>query len=98
MPRSLAWLFPEVALGALDPARDARFILARVLESGTLADVAWCVQRYGLVRIHEFFRDEGDPTLSPRTIALWRAALDARGESWKTSPRSHLDKAAPWLS
>jgi hypothetical protein len=61
-----------------------------------MRDVAWCIRHYGLPRIHRFFRDEGDPSLTPRTIALWRVALDARDEAWAVSPRSRLHSAAPW--
>lgn len=71
-------------------------VIARVLERGRLADVAICVRTYGLGRIHRFFRDEGDPELTPRTIALWRLVLGAREEPWATSPRSRLTNVAPW--
>jgi hypothetical protein len=96
LPRSLAWLFPEIDLRVIVPDRDARFILARVLESGRMEDVAWCVQHYGYDRIHLFFREEGDPSLSPKTVALWRLVLDARSEPWATSRRSRLRSVAPW--
>jgi hypothetical protein len=92
----MAWLFPEHPVSALDPERDYRVILSRVLEHGRMVEVRWCVTRYGLPRIHRFLRDEGHPELSPRTIALWRAALKANDEVWKTSRRSQLRSAAPW--
>jgi hypothetical protein len=96
LPKSFAPLFPEVDLHRIDPERDARFVLARVLEKGLMADVAWCVRQYGFDRIHRFFRDEGDPTISPRTIAAWRLVLDARNEPWAESRRSRLRNVAPW--
>ena len=96
MPQSLAWLFPEYEIGDLDPERDARLILARVLEQGRLLEVRWAAQHYGLARIHRFFRDEAPAELSPRTIALWRVALKAKHEPWTTSRRSRLRSAAPW--
>jgi len=94
--RDLAWLFPEHELSNLDLRRDSRLILARVLEHGRLRDVRWCVRQYGLPRIHRFFREESHPEISPRTIALWRAALNAHGETWTRSRRSLLSSAAPW--
>jgi hypothetical protein len=96
LPSSMSWLFPETDRRSIDVDRDARYILARVLEFGRMVDVAWCVRRYGYDRIRTFFRDEGDPSLSPKTIALWRLALDARNETWATSRRSRLHKVAPW--
>lgn len=96
LPRSLAWLFPEHRLARLDPERDARLILARALEQGRLVDVRWCVQHYGLQRIHQFLRDEAHPEISPKTMALWRAALNAQEERWRRPRRSRLHSAAPW--
>jgi hypothetical protein len=96
IPQSLAWLFPEYLPSGLDPKRDARLILARVLEHGRLQDVRWCVRRYGFERIHHFFRAEAHPEISEKTIALWRAVLNAKHEEWTRSRRSRLRSAAPW--
>jgi hypothetical protein len=96
LPASMMWLFPDLDRASIVPERDARYVLARVLERGRMRDVAWCIRHYGVARIHRFFRDEGDPSLTPRTIALWRVALDARDEAWAESPRSRLRSAAPW--
>ena len=96
LPRFLAPLFPEVSLRKIDAERDARFVLARVLESGRMDDVAWCMRRYGLGRIRTFFREEGDPSLSRKTIALWRLVLDERTEPWATSRRSRVRNIVPW--
>jgi hypothetical protein len=49
-----------------------------------------------LPRIHRFFREESHPEISPRTLALWRAALNAHDETWTRSRRSRLSSAAPW--
>jgi len=92
----MAWLFPEVPLRQLDRDRDARLVIARVLERGRLVEVRWCVQRYGLERLHRFFREEAHPEISPKTIALWRLVLDAREERWATPRRSRLASFAPW--
>jgi hypothetical protein len=81
LPSAMSWLFPEADRRTIRVDRDSRYILARVLEFGRMQDVAWC---------------EGDPSLSQKTIALWRIALDARTEKWATSRRSRLHKFAPW--
>ena len=61
-----------------------------------MEDVRWCVKHFGLPRIHRFFREEGHAELSPRTIALWRAALNAKEERWARPRRSRLPNVAPW--
>lgn len=96
IPESLFWLFPEHDAAELDPERDARLMLVRVLEQGRIQDVRWCVQHYGLDRIHRFLRDEGHPELTPPTLALWRAALNAKDEKWARPRRSQLTNVAPW--
>jgi hypothetical protein len=94
----MAWLFPEIDRRAIDVGRDSRYILARILEFGRMEDVAWCVRQYGYNRIRTFFRDEGDPSLSQKTIALWRLVLNAPNETWATPRRSRLHKVAPWAA
>ena len=96
--RTLAWLFPEHQPSRLDPVRDARLIIARVLEQGRMQDVRWCVQHYGLHEIHRFLREAAHPEISDKTIALWREVLDAREEPWRRPRRSQLRNAAPWPS
>lgn len=95
IPDTLAWLFPEHDPRCLDPERDSRLLIARIVEQGRMQDVRWCVHHYGLDRIHRFFR-EGHPELSSRTIALWRAALNAKDEQWTVPRRSRLRSVAPW--
>ena len=95
-PLELGWLFPEYEVRHLDVRRDSRLILARVLEHGRLQDVRWCVQHYGLPAIHCFLRDESHPELSRRTLALWRAVLNAHDETWAEARRSRLGSVAPW--
>lgn len=96
IPNSLAWLFPEHDPRRLDLERDARLILARVLEHGRLDDVRCCVELYGLEGIHEFFRRAAHPEVSQKTVALWRGALKAKGEAWPNSRRSELRNVVPW--
>jgi len=96
LPKALAPLFPDIDLVTLEPTRDSRLILARALEHGTLADVRWCIRRYGLARIRRFFREGGHAELSARTLAFWRVVLNAKEETWAPSRRSRLRSVAPW--
>lgn len=82
--------------GRIDAERDADFVLARVLERGRLEDVRWCMRRYGLPRIHRFFREVGHPELSERTIRFWRLKLRAENETWATSPSWRRNSGVPW--
>ncbi len=91
--RSLFW---DTRIERIDPVRDAEYILARVLEFGRLVDVKWLIRRYGIDRIHDFFRDSGHPELSRRTIGFWRAILRAENETWRSPPEFRRSKAAYW--
>lgn len=93
----MRWLFPEIYTPRLDLDAQADGILARVLEQGGTSEVRWAVHRYGLARIHRFFRDVGHPDLSPRTIQFWRALLHAPDEEWKSPPAWRKSKIAPWI-
>ncbi|MBW2533365.1 MAG: hypothetical protein JRI55_17875 [Deltaproteobacteria bacterium] len=96
IPPAMAWLFPEHEPSRLNAARDKRLILARVLEQGRMQDVRWCVRHYGLSEIHRFFREDAHPEISDKTVALWRVALRARDEHWRSPRRSRLRSVAPW--
>jgi len=86
VPSSLAWLFPELSVARLDPERDRRFILARVLERGRMVDVEWCLKRYGRESIRAFFRESAHTEISPRTRRFWRVVLGAQEEPWPEVP------------
>jgi len=47
IPASSRWIFWDVDPDAIDLARDANGVLARVLERGCLDDVKWLIQTYG---------------------------------------------------
>lgn len=98
LPKRLKWLFWEVNFQALDAMRDADFILARVLEFGRMSDVRWAIRRYGMKRIHRFFREVGHPELSERTTAFWRAVFHAEEESWASPPAWRKNNSAPWIA
>jgi hypothetical protein len=97
LPETLAWLFWDAEVSTIDVHRDANAILARLLERGRFVDVRWAVATYGLAGIHAFLRDVGHPELTPRTLAFWRAALNAKEERWRDPRASRPLNAAPWI-
>jgi hypothetical protein len=97
LPKRMARLFWNVDLAALDPDRDADMVIARVVEHGTHADVQWMLRRYGLERVHAFFRDVGSAEVSDRTVAFWRAVLRAPEERWPRPPAWRKNSSAPWI-
>jgi hypothetical protein len=96
-PRSMKPLFWNVDLDAVDVDRDVDFVLTRVLERGKMADVRWVIRRYGIDRIHRFFRAAPRPELSRRTLQFWRVALRAKGEKWPEGPAFRRLSSAPWI-
>jgi hypothetical protein len=68
-------LFEDVRLRDVDPEAYAAFVIARVLDRGTMRSVAALVRYYGRERIADFFREGGTRQVSPRTVPLWAAHL-----------------------
>jgi hypothetical protein len=96
LPGELHWLFWDVEPSSLDLVKHQRFVLARVLEKGRLADVRWVLRQYGEPAILEFMRTSGHPELSPRTRAFWRAYFCAQDESWQSPPSWRRNSAVSW--
>lgn len=96
LPRSLAWLFPEHALARIDARRDVALVLSRVLERGRMVDVEWCLGRYGLEGIRQFFRSAPHPEISERTAHFWRVVLNEKEETWPSAPPFRQASAALW--
>lgn len=97
VPSVHRWLFWEVDPDALDLERHRDSIIPRVLERGDLEAVRWAIEAYGLGAIHAFLRDVGHPELSPRTLAFWRAKLQAEEEPWASPSGWRTASAAPWV-
>ena len=93
----MKWLFWDVDVDAIDLDAHAEGILARVLERGRLADVRWVIDRYGMDRIHRFFRDVGSPELSDRTRTFWRAVFQAKEEQWAEPPAWRRNSSPHWV-
>ena len=96
IPRNMRWLFWDIAPSSIDERRDADFVIARILEHGTLADVSWLRRKYGFERIHACLRDAGSTELSPRTISFWRAFFRAGDESWAKPASFRKRNAVLW--
>ncbi len=96
LPGRMATLFWDTSLTRIDLERDANYVMARVLEFGGIKDVHWLQKRYGLERIHHFLATAAHPELSARTVAFWRAALNAEGEKWRTPPAFRKSSSAYW--
>ncbi|HVK87857.1 MAG TPA: hypothetical protein VM513_27245 [Kofleriaceae bacterium] len=97
VPRAMESLFWNVDIAQLDVQRDADFILTRILERGRMVDVDWAIARYGVERIHRYFRTAPRPELSRRTIRFWKVVLHAQEERWPEAPPWRRDNSAPWI-
>jgi hypothetical protein len=77
-------------------AREAHapFVIARVLDQGTMRSVAALLQYYGRDRIRRFFREGGIERVSRRTAPLWLSFLDLTRD--ECTPRSSLHRRSPF--
>lgn len=98
LPPRLKRVFWNVDFAKLHPDRDVDVIIARVVEFGVLDEVRWLIDRYGLERIHEFFREVGSPEITDRTVAFWRAVFKAENEQWPRPPTWRRNSSAPWVN
>ena len=98
LPKRMHWLFWELDPKKIDLNRDADYVIARIVENGMLAEVQWLISKYGLDRIHEFFRSVGHPELSARTVSFWRAFFKAGDERWAEPPNWRKASSVPWRS
>jgi hypothetical protein len=76
LPQHLHPLFWDVDPSAVDPAQQRPLVLDRVLEYGTLENVRWAEQVYGLNGIRDYFLARGCRVLSRKTQAFWRTVLE----------------------
>jgi hypothetical protein len=89
-----AVLFHDVRAEDIDPEAHAGFVIARVLDHGTLASVRALLRHYGRERIRGFFRQGGSERISRRTVPLWAAFLGLAPD--ECSPRSSLRRSSPF--
>lgn len=89
-------LFHDVRAEDIDPEVHAPFVIARVLDRGTLRSVKALLRFYGRERIRRFFREGGAARVSRRTVPLWMAFLDLTPD--ECTPRSSPPRSSPfWM-
>jgi hypothetical protein len=79
-------LFHDTRAQDIDPKTHAAFVIARVLDRGTLLSVGALLRYYGRERIRSFLREGGTERVSRRTVPLWTAFLQISPE--ECTPRS----------
>jgi hypothetical protein len=87
-------LFHDVRLEDIDPDAHAAFVMARVLDHGTLRSVRALLRFYGRDRIRDFFREGGAARVSPRTVPLWTAFFELAPE--ECTPKSSSRRSSPF--
>jgi hypothetical protein len=87
-------LFHDTRAQDIDPTAHADFVIARVLDRGTLASVAALLRFYGRERIRDFLRQGGSGRVSRRTVPLWAAFLQIAPE--ECTPRSSPHRSSPF--
>ncbi|HYU16606.1 MAG TPA: hypothetical protein VEL05_11060 [Candidatus Acidoferrum sp.] len=87
-------LFHDVRPGDMDPERHASFVIARVLDRGSMESVRALLRHYGVEGIREFFRQGGAGRVSRRTIPLWAAYLQLTED--ECAPRSSPNRSSPF--
>jgi hypothetical protein len=87
-------LFDDVRVKEVDFRLHGDFVIARVLERGTLCSVRALVRAVDEERIRTFFRQGGAFQVSRRTAALWLAYLDLSEE--ECTPRSSPRIRSPY--
>lgn len=90
-------LFRDVRVEDVDPEAHAAFVIARVLDLGTVRSVRALFSHYGRDRIRAFFLDGGIDRVSPRTRALWTALLGLTAD--ECTQTSSLRRSSPsWMA
>lgn len=89
-----AVLFHDVRAEEVDPEAHASFVIARVLDRGTLRSVGALLRYYGRDRIRGFFREGGTDRVSRRTVPLWAAFLELAPD--ECTSRSSPQRSSPF--
>ncbi len=91
LPNRFQILFPEYSLEQLNPYKQWRIILSRVLDQGGRAEVSWILRRYPKEFIKDFIREEGWRLLSPKSLNFWGLYFEIKPRgypSWRVKGRS----------
>ena len=90
-------LFHDVRPEDIDTEDHAAFVIARVLDRGTVRSVGALLRHYGRDRIRSFFREGGAARVAPRTVPLWAAYLDLAPD--ECTPKSSPPRSTPsWMA
>lgn len=87
-------LFRDVRPEDVDSEAHAAFVIARVLDHGTVRSVRALLCHYGPDRIRAFFREGGTDRVSRRTVPLWAAFLELAPD--ECTPRSSPRPSSPF--
>lgn len=98
LPRELleeaSVLFRDVRPEDVDAEAHATFVIARVLDFGTVRSVTALLRHYGPDRIRAFFREGGAGRVSRRTVPLWTAFLELAAD--ECTPKSSPRRSSPF--
>lgn len=86
-------LFRDVRPEDVDSEAHATFVIARVLDFGTVRSVRALLRHYGPDRLRVFFREGGAGRVSRRTVPLWTAFLELAAD--ECTPKSSPQRSAP---
>jgi hypothetical protein len=89
-----ATLFHDTRAEDIDPEAHAAFVIARVLDRGSLRSVGALLRYYGRERIRTFLREGGTDRVSKRTVPLWAAFLQIALD--ECTPRSSPNRRSPF--
>lgn len=87
-------LFPDTRTEDIDPESHAGFVIARVLDRGTVRSVRALLRYYGRDRIRSFLCKGGIERVSRRTVPLWMAFLEIAPD--ECTPRSSPRRSSPF--
>jgi hypothetical protein len=78
LPPDLEWLFPEYDFAEVGLISHRSVIIERILEKGSWNQVRWLFKAYGAEAVTRWVRKHGFRSLSKRSFALWKLALDIK--------------------
>ncbi len=89
-----AALFHDTRVEDIDPRTHATFVIARVLDRGTLRSVRALLRFYGRDGVRRFLIEGGTERVSRRTVPLWAAFLQISPD--ECNPRSSPPRSSPF--
>ncbi|MBI2070354.1 MAG: hypothetical protein HYT79_07090 [Elusimicrobia bacterium] len=90
-PKKFQVLFPEYPINQINPYRDVRLMLSRILDQGTRQEMKWVLRRYPISAIRDFLKQDGSRVLSAKSLRLWSLCFDVKPSlppKWRLSGRA----------